>query len=62
MLNAPINTPLFKQCIMGKLKSHCLPSFSTQALNICSLKLNSILQKIKSKLSLLNENVRKKYK
>ena len=54
MLNAPINTPLFKQWIMGKFKSHGLLSFSTQALNTCSLQSNSILQKSKSKLSLLN--------
>ena len=50
MLNAPINTPLFKQWIMGKLKSHGLLSFSTQALNTCFLHSNSILQKRKSKL------------
>ena len=46
MLNAPINTPW----IMGNLKSHGLLSFSTQALNTCSLHSNSILQKRKSKL------------
>ena len=38
---------------MGKLKSHGLLSFSTQALNTCSLHSNSILQKRKSKLEFI---------